>query len=95
MKTYQSIKADVYRYYGKYSFFLLIKAFFVFRTFRPVFSLRVCQLVNQLPTIIRAFLLPCSIFFHRCTTSGAGVDLPWKCKIGPGFRITHGWGLNR
>lgn len=21
------------------------------------------------------------------------MDLPWRCAIGPGFRITHGWGL--
>jgi serine acetyltransferase len=21
------------------------------------------------------------------------VDIPWRCNIGPGFRITHGWGL--
>ena len=21
------------------------------------------------------------------------MDFPWRCNVGPGFRITHGWGL--
>jgi serine O-acetyltransferase len=30
---------------------------------------------------------------HTWTVHYAGIDLPWNTVIGPGFRITHGWGL--
>lgn len=30
---------------------------------------------------------------HRAARHFAGVDLPWRTRIAPGFRIDHGWGL--
>jgi serine O-acetyltransferase len=35
---------------------------------------------------------PCRLL-HRWAQQRAGVDLPWRTKIGSGFAIIHGWGL--
>jgi serine O-acetyltransferase len=91
--TYETIKADVWRIHSRYSPLLLLKTFLTDRTFRPVLSLRLCQAANKLTPILRTFFLPLAIVLHRQTQNGAGVDLPRTCNIGPGFRITHGWGL--
>jgi serine O-acetyltransferase len=37
-------------------------------------------------------MVPC-LLLHRCAQQKAGIDLPWRTKIGPGFSITHGWGF--
>lgn len=91
--TYKAIKADVWRYYGRYSPLLIIKSFLLYRTFRPVFTLRLCQAAQKLPFPMKAAISPLVVILHRWTQAGAGLDLPWRCSIGPGFRITHGWGL--
>ena len=91
--TYSAIKADVWRYHGRYSLFLLVKTFLVYRTFRPVLTLRLCQAANACSPMLRVVFFPLSLVMHRWAQSGASIDLPWRCAIGPGFRITHGWGL--
>jgi serine O-acetyltransferase len=37
-------------------------------------------------------LLPLRIL-HHLDQQLAAVDLPWRTRVAPGFRITHGWGL--
>ena len=83
------IKADVWRYYGNYSAKLLVKCFLTQRTFRPVLSLRLCQLTkNKFP-----LLFPVVYLLHLFFQSSAGLELPWKTNVGAGFKITHGFGV--
>jgi serine O-acetyltransferase len=89
----QAIQADVTRYRGKYRFWLIIHLILFDRTFRPVCTLRLCQWASSLSGIIRPFVLWPLRIFHRINQQLAGVDLPWQTRIGPGFRITHGWGF--
>jgi serine O-acetyltransferase len=90
---WQGIKADVVRLHGTYRFTLLLKSLVVYRTFKPIFTLRLCQAVSGLPGVWRLVLLkPCKLL-HILAQNQAGLDLPWETRIGPGFCITHGWGL--
>jgi serine O-acetyltransferase len=89
----QKIKADVIRYQGNYRFRYLVRLLLIDRTFRPVLTLRLCQQSDRSNAVIRAlFSGPCRLL-HFLAQQWAGVDLPWRTMIGPGFRITHGWGL--
>jgi serine O-acetyltransferase len=86
MRTTTTIKADLTRYYGRYSPALLARAVLLERTFRVVLTLRLCQAAPSRPLRIAAVVL------HRIASGKAAVDLPWKTRIGPGFRLFHGWG---
>jgi serine O-acetyltransferase len=59
------------------------------RTFRPVLTLRLCQAAAGTPR--GRMLLPALMVLHRIATARAAVDLPWRTRIGPGFRLFHGW----
>jgi serine O-acetyltransferase len=37
-------------------------------------------------------MFPCRVL-HFWAQQWAGMDFPWRTEIGPGFLITHGWGL--
>lgn len=88
-----AVRADVVRLHDRYSFGLLVRSFLLARTFRPVLTMRLCQAASSLPRPVRGpVLFPCRVL-HRWAQQMAGMDLPWRTKIGPGFAITHGWGL--
>lgn len=91
--TYELIKSDIWRYHGRYSIPLLIKTLLSRRTFRPVLSMRLCNAAHTLPVILKSIAFPPLLLLHRWYQDSAGIDLPWRCSVGPGFRITHGWGL--
>lgn len=86
-----SLKADTFRQYGYFSWSKLVKGFIGIRSFRPVVTMRLCQLAAihrwSWPLLLLAKIL------HRWSCSAAGVDFSWKCNIGAGCAITHGWGL--
>ena len=88
-----AIKADVIRCQGKYGFWALCRLILFDRSFRPLYTLRLCQAARKLPAIVRPLGLWPSRILHYITQQLAAVDLPWRTRIGPGFRITHGWGL--
>lgn len=81
-----TIRADLTRYYGRHSLPLLVRAVLLERTFRVVLTLRLCQAAPVLPLRVAA------IVAHRIASAKAAVDLPWRTRIGPGFRLFHGWG---
>jgi serine O-acetyltransferase len=88
-----AVRADVVRLQGRYSLGLLVWSFLFVRTFRPVFTMRLCQAASGFSKPLRALLMfPCRLL-HRWTQQWAGMDFPWRTKIGPGFVITHGWGF--
>jgi serine O-acetyltransferase len=87
------IKADVVRYCGDYTVSSLFRLALTDRTFRVVATLRLCQMVDELPHALKILaLLPCRLL-HQISQQLAAMDLPWRTKISPGFRIIHGWGL--
>jgi hypothetical protein len=60
-----AVQADVVRLYGQYSLGRLIWSILNFRTFRPIFSMRLCQAVSGFPKTLRALLsFPCRLL-HR------------------------------
>ncbi|HZG90792.1 MAG TPA: DapH/DapD/GlmU-related protein [Pseudonocardia sp.] len=83
------VRADLTRHYGRCSAARLVRAVLLERTFRVVLTLRLCQAVaagRARP------LLPLAVVAHRIASGSAAVDLPWRTRIGPGFRLFHGWG---
>lgn len=88
-----AVKADVVRNFGQYKLRFLIRGFLFSRTFRPVFTLRLCQGTSGLPRPLRGLLLfPCRTL-HSWAQQRAGIDMSWMTEIGPGFLIAHGWGF--
>jgi serine O-acetyltransferase len=86
-----NVRADLYRHYERFSWPLLLRAILFKRTFTPVFTLRLCQLLDR-PGLVRP-LHVLARGLHRWATARAAIDLPWQTSIGPGFRIVHGFGL--
>lgn len=88
---WKALKADTFRQYGKFCWRSLIKGSLTSRSFRPVVTMRLCQMASS--SKVGRMLLPLCKVFHRFATNWAGIDFSWKANIGPGFAITHGWGL--
>lgn len=86
------IKADTYRQYGRFSMGRLIKGFLLRRNFRVVITMRLCQAAAAAAMPWRLCLPLCQIL-HRMASSCAGMDFPWRTRIGGGLALTHGWGL--
>jgi serine O-acetyltransferase len=78
-----SLKADTHRVHGRCSLLLLLRTAVTSRTFRVLFTLRLCQ------SRWGALAAP----LHRFTCARAGMDLPRRTAVGPGLAINHGWGL--
>jgi serine O-acetyltransferase len=88
-----AVRADLVRLYGRYSLGLLVRSFLLVRTFRPVFTMRLCQAASGFPNPLRGPAILSFRLLHRWTQQRAGIDFPWRTEIGPGFVITHGWGF--
>jgi len=86
------IFADVFRLRGREGYREVARALLLARTFRPVFTLRLCQAL-AVNGILRVLFLPIAKMAHRISCHWAAMDLPWRTNIGPGFCIVHGWGL--
>jgi serine O-acetyltransferase len=87
-----ALKADTYRQYGRFSIGRLVVGFLARRTFRVVVTLRLCQAAAGSQGLSR-MLLPLLKLLHRLAAQRAGVDLFWGTPVGPGLKLTHGWGL--
>ncbi|TYL92030.1 serine acetyltransferase [Bradyrhizobium rifense] len=84
------VKADAHRVRGKSPSIgsILALAFFN-RTFRPVFTLRLCQWGAEHSSFLRLLARGA----HRHASAKAGIDMPSVVQAGPGLVIVHGWGL--
>ena len=85
------LKADTFRQYGCFSWTILVKGFIANRTFRPLITMRLCQLAAAHRW--GGVLLLLAKLLHRWSCNAAGIDFSWKANIGAGCAITHGWGL--
>jgi serine O-acetyltransferase len=92
MNTWDALKADTYRQYGRYRAALIFKGFITRRTFRPVVTMRLCQAARNAGAAGK-LALPLLKLLHRMATHGAAMDFPWGAQFGPGLALTHGWGL--
>jgi serine O-acetyltransferase len=90
--SFSELGADAFRQSGRGSFASILRLFFISRSFRPVATLRLCQMCSSRNLMLRV-MLPIFKILHKLTCQLAGVDLAWSTKIGAGFAITHGWGL--
>jgi serine O-acetyltransferase len=89
--NFSPLKGDTIRKKGSYRFRYVISLFFTDRTYRPMVTFRMCQATRRskyLGKIVHYFFR----FMHRWACSRAGIELPWKTRIGVGFALTHGWG---
>jgi serine O-acetyltransferase len=85
------LKSDTIRKKGHYRLRYVISGYFVDRTFRPMITLRLCQATRH--WTVGKFIHLFFRFLHRSACNSAGIDLPWKTSIGPGFILVHGWGV--
>lgn len=84
-------RADVYRIEGAASRGALARLLLRHRTFRPVFTARLCRASRAWPrstapvaAVVRQI--------HRWAQQQAGIDFPSEATVGPGLTIVHGWG---
>jgi len=89
----KTVSADLIRLDGRCSLGCFIRSICLVRTFRPVFTMRLCRALNQGSWVRRKALGTVARIFHRIATNAAAMDLPWETNVGPGFCITHGWGV--
>ena len=83
------IKADAFRISGKTSLGEVLVLALKCRTYRAVFTLRLCQHSATHGRLIRL----AARLLHHWTQAKAGIDLPSALQVGPGLCIEHGWGL--
>ena len=86
-----NLKYDAFRVFGCISILKIIKGFFIYRTFRPVVTMRLCQYFYTRNSLGR-FVLPLFNLLHRLATGLAGIDFSWRTQVGGGFIFTHAWG---
>lgn len=92
-----ALQLDVYRFRGKSGLLQIVLGLLTLRTFRPIVTLRLIGWIRQsdlpLPLPLAwVIVFPLKIL-HRTFCAVAGIDFPSATNIGPGFCITHGWGL--
>jgi serine O-acetyltransferase len=87
----RAVQADLVRLSGRATAGGALFAALTRRTYRPLFTLRQCQALSASPAW--RWLLPLAVLLHRGARHAAGLDLPWRTRIGAGARIDHGWGL--
>ena len=92
MSAWNALKADTHRYFGRYSLRFLASGFLKRRTFRPLVTMRLCQLAAGSRGLGRLGL-PFWNMLHRLATHSAAMDLPWQTEVGPGLALIHGWSL--
>ncbi|MRS13627.1 serine acetyltransferase [Enterobacteriaceae bacterium RIT691] len=84
------LKSDTFRKFGFYSWSKMMRGAFFNATFRPVFTLRLCQKTQHGP--LKLLHIPFKIL-HRFASHLAGIELPSATQIGAGFVLTHGRGV--
>jgi len=92
MDIWNTLEADTYREYGRFTLWTLIKGTVTHRTFRVVVIIRLCQNAATSQSLLR-IMLPIFQVLHRIATHSAAIDLSWRTEIGAGVALIHGWGL--
>jgi serine O-acetyltransferase len=93
MQSDHAFRADTWRQFGAAGWSRALRGIATRRNFRAVATLRLCQALNRRHDPISRALLILARIAHKLACQIAAIDLPWQTKIGPGFALTHGWGL--
>lgn len=88
-----AVKCDLWRSVGGHGFRKFLKAWITDPSFRPVFSMRVCQLCNGFPRWLRVIFFPMAWVWHQRQRLKCAVDIPWALNVGPGLKLLHGVGI--
>lgn len=88
----RAVRLDGFRQCGNSTWKSILIAFLTRRTFRVVVTMRLCQAANAKGGFYKLALYPLMVA-HKITSQLAGVDFPWRTKVGEGFALTHGWGF--
>lgn len=88
-----ALKADTYREFGRFSWWLIVKGIAMNGAFRVVVTLRWCQAAQRSLPALRWILLTPAKVLHRLACHLAGIELPWRTSIAPGLALTHGRGI--
>jgi serine O-acetyltransferase len=84
------IGGDAFRVAGKrVSLASILRLALTNRTFRPVFTLRLCQWTREHVPV----LLPVTRILHRWAQGQTAIDFPSSLKVGSGLTLVHGWGI--
>ncbi|MDW6091964.1 serine O-acetyltransferase, partial [Vibrio rhizosphaerae] len=81
------IRADVFRWYGRYSTLLLVKAFLSQKGFRFVLLMRLAKHSRHIPGLNLLFILLYKVAKIIYTS-----DVNYRASIGPGLRMHHVFG---
>lgn len=92
MSLWRQIGSDVHRYRGRASLSAWLKCLLLERTYRPLFTLRLCQHLARRGPLARLAGKPLAAL-HKLFCAMAGMDLPWRTAMAEGILICHGWGL--
>lgn len=92
LNSWDAMKADTHRQYGRFSWGRTIKGALTRRTFRVLVTMRLCQAAANADGALR-LTLPFFKALHRIATHLAAVDFSWDTQVGAGLALTHGWGL--
>lgn len=89
-----AVRADVWRLYGRYSGWLLLKAVLHQRFFRPGFAYRLFRACMDWPVLARVPVQLALRLLHRRMTARRCMQFPLECaSIGPGLLLIHSYGL--
>jgi serine O-acetyltransferase len=87
-----SFTGDIWRLRSKASWGELLYALATQRSFKAIFTLRLCQATARATSPVR-FLLPLCQVLHRLARHHGSMDLPWQTQIGSALSIQHGLGM--
>ena len=88
-----ALKADTYRQFGRFSWWLVAKGIAMDGAFRVVVTMRWCQAAQHSLPALRWLLLTPAKVLHRLASQWGGIELPWRTSIAPGLALTHGRGI--
>lgn len=88
-----ALKADTFRAFGRFNWWLVFKGMVLLPGFRVVVTLRCCQYADSSSPIKRRVLFFPARIMHGLASHLAGVELPWRTTIAPGVALTHGRGI--
>ncbi len=89
----ECVRLDLWRCQGGSSAVLFARTWFQDPAFRPVFTLRLIQHFAARRGLVARVLELWARLWHRRTQARCGVDVPATIRVGPGFKILHGWGV--
>ena len=79
----RALKADTFRTFGRFSWWLVFKGVMSLPGFRVVVTMRCCQEAQRLSPNIRWLFFTLARMMHRFASFLAGVEFPWNTTLAP------------